>query len=98
MTGQFVRLVPRAGAEVRFTIDGTPATACVGDTVLTAILLNRRSIGPSDFTPHARAGFCLMGACQACWVHEADGTRRRGCSTLVESGMALFTRWTPSHG
>jgi hypothetical protein len=39
-----------------------------------------------------------MGACQACWVYDAAGARRRGCSTLVEPGMALFTRWVPSHG
>jgi predicted molibdopterin-dependent oxidoreductase YjgC len=93
-----VRLVERSGAEIRFTIDGTPATARAGDTVLTAILLNRPSLGRSDFTPHDRAGFCLMGACQACWVYDAAGARRRGCSTLVEPDMALFTRWVPFHG
>lgn len=98
MTGQFVRLAARTGAEIRFTIDGTDAAARAGDTVLTAILLNRPSIGASDFTPHDRAGFCLMGACQACWVYDAGGARRRGCSTLVEPGMALFTKWIPPHG
>ncbi len=89
MTGQFVRLAERTSAEIRFTIDGT---------AVTAILLNRPSIGTTEFTPHDRAGFCLMGACQACWVYDAEGARRRGCSTLVEQGMALFTKWTPSHG
>jgi predicted molibdopterin-dependent oxidoreductase YjgC len=98
VTGQFVRLAERSSAEIRFSIDGTTATARAGDTVLTAILLNRLSLGASDFTPHDRAGFCLMGACQACWVYDADGARRRGCSTLVEPGMALFTKWVPSHG
>ena len=98
MSGQFVRLAARTSAEIHFTIDGTPATARAGDTVLTAILLNRPSIGASEFTPHDRAGFCLMGACQACWVYDSDGARRRGCSTLVEPGMALFTTWVPSHG
>jgi predicted molibdopterin-dependent oxidoreductase YjgC len=98
VSGQFVRLAERTTAEIRFTLDGIAATARAGDTVLTAILLNRTSLGPSDFTPHDRAGFCLMGACQACWVYDADGRRRRGCSTLIEPGMALFTRWVPSHG
>jgi len=98
VSGQFVRLAARSGAEIRFTIDGMDASARAGDTVLTAILLNRPSLGASDFTPHDRAGFCLMGACQACWVYAADGARRRGCSTLVEPGMALFTTWVPSHG
>ncbi len=98
MTGQFVRLAERQSAEIRFTIDGRPAEARAGDTVLTAILLNRPSLGPTEFTPHDRAGFCLMGACQACWVYDAEGARRRGCSTLIEPGMALFTKWVPSHG
>jgi hypothetical protein len=96
--GQFVRLAGRTGAEIRFTLDGVEATARPGDTVLTAILLNRPSLGASDFTPHDRAGFCLMGACQACWVYDGAGARRRGCSTLVEPGMALFTTWSPVHG
>ena len=98
MTGQFIRLAERAGPEIRFTIDGVAATAKPGDTVLTAILLNRQSIGPTEFTGHDRAGFCLMGACQACWVYDAEGGRRRGCSTLIEPGMTLFTKWVPSHG
>ena len=93
-----VRLVPRSGDEIPFTIDGTRAMARAGDTVLTAILLNRPNLGPTEFTPHDRAGFCLMGACQACWVYDASGARRRGCSTLIEPGMALFTKWVPSHG
>jgi predicted molibdopterin-dependent oxidoreductase YjgC len=98
VSGQFVRLAERSSAEIRFTIDGTDAAARAGDTLLTAILLNRPSLGASDFTPHDRAGFCLMGACQACWVYAAEGVRLRGCSTLVEPGMALFTTWVPSHG
>jgi len=98
VSGQFVRLAERTSAEIGFTIDGAAATARVGDTVLTAILLDRPSLGASDFTPHDRAGFCLMGACQACWIYDAEGARRRGCSTLVEPGMALFTKWVPSHG
>ncbi|TMG91305.1 MAG: (2Fe-2S)-binding protein, partial [Betaproteobacteria bacterium] len=37
-----------------------------------------------------RAGFCLMGACQECWV-AVDGTRARACSTLVTAGMSVAT-------
>jgi predicted molibdopterin-dependent oxidoreductase YjgC len=96
--GLFVRLAERPGPEFHFSIDGVSAAARPGDTVLTAILLNRPSVGASDFTAHDRAGFCLMGACQACWVYDAEGRRIRGCSTQIEPGMALFTRWVPSHG
>ena len=35
------------------------------------------------------AGFCLMGACQDCWVRLADGRRVRACSTLLEDGQAI---------
>ena len=37
-----------------------------------------------------RAGFCLMGACQDCWVELADGRRVQACSTTVEPGMAVL--------
>jgi hypothetical protein len=91
MTGQFVRLFERSGAENGFTLDGAPMTGRAGDTVLTAILLHAGNVGPHEFLAHDRAGLCLMGACQACWVQSADGTRLRGCSTLLQPGMDLRT-------
>jgi aerobic-type carbon monoxide dehydrogenase small subunit (CoxS/CutS family) len=77
------RLVPRAGAAVRFTIDGAPAE------VITAILTQRPNLRRFEFGDGMRAGFCLMGACQDCWVGLADGSRVRACTTLVEDGMAV---------
>lgn len=88
---QFVRLKPRAGAAVRFTIDGRPATAEAGDTVMTAMLLAGRALRPFEFGDGMRAGFCLMAACQDCWVTLADGTRVRACTTPVTEGMAVRT-------
>jgi aerobic-type carbon monoxide dehydrogenase small subunit (CoxS/CutS family) len=38
-----------------------------------------------------RAGFCLMGACQDCWVWLADGSRLRACTTLLAEGMQVRT-------
>ena len=98
----FLRLKPRTSPIIRFTIDGTPAEAHAGDTLLTAILLNATRLRPFEFGDGGRAGFCLMGACQDCWVRLADGRRLRACSTSVASGMAVLTR-TPereanSHG
>ena len=87
--GLFRRLFPRSGATIGFTIDGAPAQAREGDLLLTAILLHRTSVRRFEFGDAARAGFCLMAACQDCWVTLADGRRVRACSTLLEPGMAV---------
>jgi len=87
--GQFHRLVPRDGAPIPFTIDGAPAVAREGDLLLTAILLHRASLRRFEFGDADRGGFCLMAACQDCWVSFADGSRARACTTLVETGMAV---------
>jgi len=88
-TGLFHRLVPRDGAPIPFTIDGAPAEARAGDLLLTAILLHRPALRRFEFGEAHRAGFCLMAACQDCWVSLADGRRLRACSTPVEPGMAV---------
>jgi predicted molibdopterin-dependent oxidoreductase YjgC len=88
--GQFRRLVARASAPIPFTIDGVPAEARAGDLLLTAILLHRSSLRRFEFGDADRAGFCLMAACQDCWVSLADGRRMRACTTLVEPGMAVI--------
>ena len=87
--GLFHRLVPRDGAAIPFTIDGEPAQAREGDLVLTAILLHRPALRRFEFGDADRAGFCLMAACQDCWVSLADGRRVRACTTEVEPGMAV---------
>ena len=68
-----------------FVLDGQPATALLGDTVLTAVLTCSDHLRGSDFSAEPRAGFCLMGACQDCWVRLGDGRRVRACSTLLET-------------
>ena len=87
--GLFHRLVPRDGAPIPFTIDGAPAEARAGDLLLTAILLHRSSLRRFEFGDAHRAGFCLMAACQDCWVSLADGRRLRACTRPVEPGMAI---------
>jgi predicted molibdopterin-dependent oxidoreductase YjgC len=94
--GLFRRLKPRVGAPIPFTIDGKAAEAVAGDLLLSAILLHRPSLRRFEFGDGDRAGFCLMGACQDCWVTLADGTRLRACTTLVEPGMQVVTG--TSHG
>jgi len=91
MTGRLVRLGEGLRAEVPLTVDGKAVTALDGDTVLTALMLQSDGLGASDFGERTRAGFCLMGACQDCWVWFADGARLRACSTSVAPGMAVCT-------
>lgn len=88
---QLVRLAEADRSPVFFTLDGVPSSALEGDTVLTAILTQRLALRASDFGGEPRAGFCLIGACQDCWIRTEDGQRLRACSTAVESGMRLLT-------
>jgi D-hydroxyproline dehydrogenase subunit gamma len=93
-SGLLVRVKPRAGAVIRFSVDQRTLEARQGDTVLTAMLLHGTRLRTFEFGDTARAGFCLMGACQDCWVRLADGGRVRACTTLVVEGMAIETTST----
>ncbi|KVQ17901.1 (2Fe-2S)-binding protein [Burkholderia ubonensis] len=88
---QFVRVAERERAPVAFTLDGRPAQALAGDTVLTAILVAQRCVRISEFSGLPRAGFCLIGACQDCWVRTEAGARVRACSTPIAAGMRIVT-------
>ena len=90
MAAQFHRIVDRAGTPVSFTIDGEPVDAREGDLLITAVLLHRPALRRFEFGTASRAGFCLMAACQDCWVRLADGRRVRACSTVVEPGIAVL--------
>jgi D-hydroxyproline dehydrogenase subunit gamma len=92
MNHRFVRLAETARARVRIVIDGEPVDALAGDTLMVALLSNVRSLRESEFGDGRRAGFCLMGACQDCWVWTAHGTRLRACTTVVAEGMNIVTR------
>jgi hypothetical protein len=91
-SARFVRLAETDRPSLAFEIDGQPATALAGDTLLVALLSQGRRVRDSEFGDGARAGFCLMGACQDCWVWAASGERLRACSTTVEAGMSVLTR------
>lgn len=94
MNSRFVRLAEISRAPVAFHIDGAPATALHGDTLLVAIMNAARTLRSSEFDEGRRAGFCLMGACQDCWVWTEDGERLRACSTEVRDGLRIVTRNT----
>ena len=92
---RFVRLAETDRPSIEMRIDGQAAMALEGDTLLVALLSHGRSVRQSEFGDGARAGFCLMGACQDCWVWGEDGQRLRACSTTVVAGMAVRTTPPP---
>jgi len=90
-SSRFARLAETERPAVCIVIDGRPAEALAGDTLMVAILNNARELRESEFGDARRAGFCLMGACQDCWVWTVDGARLRACTTVVEEGMQIVT-------
>ena len=92
----FQRLGETDRERVVITIDGEPVDALAGDTLLTALLTAGNHLRESEFGDGPRAGFCLMGACQDCWVDLEDGGRVRACTTFVSSGLRVRrSRKTP---
>jgi len=88
---QLLRVAETGRAPLSFFLDGVEVGALTGDTVLTAILTQQRHVRHSEFSGEPRAGFCMIGACQDCWVRCEDGARIRACSTLVRQGMRVVT-------
>ena len=76
---------------IAFVLDGRACTGLEGDTVLAAILTHGERLRESDFSDAPRAGFCLMGACQDCWVQLESGERLRACTTMLVPGMHVRT-------
>jgi predicted molibdopterin-dependent oxidoreductase YjgC len=82
-----------AGAPVAITVDGTPVTASVGDTVATALIA--AGIVHCRTTPVSgapRAPYCLMGVCFECLVTVDGVGSRQGCVVPVREGMAIETQ------
>jgi len=92
MNLRFVRLAEREREPVSLSIDGRSVQALAGDTLLVALLTHGLRVRDSEFGDGPRAGFCLMGACQDCWVWSESGERLRACSTPVRAGLAVLTR------
>jgi predicted molibdopterin-dependent oxidoreductase YjgC len=83
------RLAETDRSTVTFTLDGAPAAALDGDTLLSAILTHDDHLRTSEFGDGRRAGFCMMGACQDCWVNVEGLGRVRACTTPVTQGMRV---------
>jgi NADH dehydrogenase/NADH:ubiquinone oxidoreductase subunit G len=95
MTGLLHRVAETSRRAITLEVDGRPVAALEGDTLLTAILAAGARLRESEFGDGPRAGFCLMGACQDCWVWTAEGDRLRACSTPAGEGMRVTTGGAP---
>ena len=76
---------------VSFTLDGRTIRAREGESVLSAILSHGDQLRQHETNGEPRAGFCLMGACQDCWIWFGPDERGRACTTLVAEGMRVST-------
>lgn len=85
------RVAETGRTPVGFVLDGQARVALAGDTVLTAVLTHTAQLRHSEFSGEPRAGFCMMGACQDCWITTESGQRLRACGTFIEEGMRLVT-------
>lgn len=92
MNGRFVRVAETGRKTFPITVDGVVQQAAEGDTLMVALLTGVTTLRDSEFGDGRRAGFCLMGACQDCWVWTAAGERIRACSTPVVPGMSIVTK------
>ena len=88
----FHRVGETERVSIRLEVDGVTIEALEGDTLLVALLTHGDRLRISEFRDGPRSGFCLMQACQDCWVWTADGKRLRACGTPVAEGLRIVTR------
>jgi predicted molibdopterin-dependent oxidoreductase YjgC len=87
---KLARLRDTARPPLRLTLEGTEIAALEGDTLLTALLAGGAGhLRESEFGDGHRAGFCLMGACQDCWVAVEGMGRVRACARVAQDGMKV---------
>ena len=90
------RVAEQERKSVSFWLDGKPLSARAGDSVLTAVLTQADQLRRSEFSGAPRAGFCLIGCCQDCWMRSEDGVAVRACTTEIAEGMRLLSGTAPA--
>ena len=96
--GQFHRRYRQDEKPIGFSLNGVAQIGRLGDTVLTAILAVASHVRQTEFTGKNRAGFCLIGACQDCYVMTEEGQRLRACTTPLQEGMRFVTAMSAETG
>lgn len=95
MPALFRRVAEKDRKTIHLFVDGHEIEAREGDTLLIALLTRTDRLRHNEFDASPRAGFCLMGACQDCWVWTEAGEQLRACSTTAQSGMRITTTEVP---
>jgi predicted molibdopterin-dependent oxidoreductase YjgC len=90
------RVAEQERKSVSFWLDGKPLSARAGDSVLTAVLTRADQLRRTEFSGTPRAGFCLIGCCQDCWMRSEDGVAVRACTTEIAEGMRLLSGMVPA--
>lgn len=85
------RVAGQERTSVSFRLDGKTLHARAGDSVLTAVLTQADQLRRTEFSGAPRAGFCLIGCCQDCWMRSEDGQSIRACTTEIAEGMRLLS-------
>jgi len=77
---------------VRFTVDGRPAEARRGESLLAALWNAGRLAVRSSVSGEPRGPLCGMGICFECRVAIDGAPHRRACLETVRDGMEVDTR------
>jgi hypothetical protein len=88
-SGRLVPVARRRSKPVAIVFAGEALDAFEGESLLCAILRSRPHLRRSDVDGAPRAGFCLMGACEDCWVWLSRAGFVRACTTPVAAGMEV---------
>ena len=94
-SARFVRVARWTSPTITISIDGEIVEVPKGQSILVSVLSHRAALRTQMVSSEPRAGFCLMGACQECWMWLDDGRRVRACTTTVDAGMAVCTTAPP---
>jgi succinate dehydrogenase/fumarate reductase-like Fe-S protein len=76
---------------VRFLVDGTPAEAEAGTTLLAALWNAGRQALRSSVSGERRGALCAMGICFECRVTIDGRPGRRACLEIVSPGLDVRT-------
>jgi len=89
---------------VAFTLNGRPAEAPEGETLMAALMMEGNRDWATDRDGASRAPFCNMGVCFDCLVMVAPddaahpARKVRACLTPVRAGMVVTTPQTSGKG
>jgi hypothetical protein len=77
------------GPAVALTIDGSPVTAYLGETVAAVLLAEGSAETRTTLSGAPRGVYCGMGVCFDCLVVVDDVPNTRACMTWVRDGMRV---------